>query len=212
MSSNPPIYRKRKNNSQNSEDNNSSSEVISQDSVKLESPVKNDTIPEQSSVYLGVPYIIHEIECLCVSSVQRGMAHDGHGRIIEVFSLVSKDDGKIIPSIVQCEHCGRKWKVENINDYDLMTSDAIASYTKKRLQNLIPNEISHVCEELKVSTAIMAYIFWIFENKQWGSSVILSNKKFRREDEAFSSKILIINGPTNFSITEIKSSNIAEIW
>ncbi len=161
--------------------------------------------------YQGPPYVLHEVECLCFSRVQKAMAHDAHGRRFDVFSLVD-DDGELVNSIVQCEDCGRKWEILGLDDYDLAQMDRMPTYTKKRLQRVLPSDIVHLCDEWKVPTAMMAYISWIIQEEKWGTQVVLSNKKYRREDIAFESRILIIKGPLNFKIEEIQTSNVAEFW
>lgn len=161
--------------------------------------------------YQGPPYILHEVECLCFSRVQKALAHDAHGRRFDVFSLVD-DDGELVSSVVQCEDCGRKWEILGIDDYDLSQMDRMPTYTRKRLQRVLPSDLVHLCDELKVSTALMAYISWIIQEQKWGTQVLLSNKKYRREDITFDSRILIIKGPLNFKIEEIKTSDVAEFW
>lgn len=161
--------------------------------------------------YEGPPYILHEIECLCLSRVQSAMAHDGHGRRFDVFSLIDKE-GEIIPSVVQCEDCGRKWEINGLDNYDLAQIDRMPTYTRKRLQRVLPSDLVHLCEEWKVSTAVIAHIQWIMEEKQWGTHILLSKKKYRREDTSFDTRILVINGPINFKINEIKASDVAEFW
>lgn len=161
--------------------------------------------------YQGPPYILHEIECLCFSRTQRAMAHDAHGRRIEAFSLVD-EDGELIPSVVQCEDCGRKWEINGLDDYDLSQMDRMPTYTRKRLQRVLPSDLVHLCNEWKVPTALMAQIQWIIEEEKWGTQILISKKKYRREDISFDARILIINGPINFKVKEIKASNVAEFW
>lgn len=161
--------------------------------------------------YKGPPYVLHEIECLCISRVQKAMAGDAHGRRFDVFSLVD-ENGEIIPSTVQCEDCGRKWDVLSLDDYDMAQIDKMPTYTRKRLQRILPKDLVNACEEWKVSTALMAYMSWVIEEKKWGTQIIVNRKKYRREDISYDTRILIIEGPINFKIKEMQASNIAELW
>lgn len=189
--------------------------------VKKKPPAKRKRKTKQQKIeeeianakleYKGPPYMLHEIECLCFSRTQRAMAHDAHGRRIDVFSVID-EEGEVVPSVIQCEDCGRKWEINGLDDYDLAQLDRMPTYTRKRLQRVLPSELVHLCDEWKVPTALMAQIQWIIEEEKWGTQILISKKKYRREDIAFETRILIINGPLNFKVREVKASNIAEFW
>lgn len=195
----------------NSEESDQPS-IVETDTIEISGNKKiEEEILNSKLKYEGPPFLLHEIECLCFSRIQQSLAHDAHGRRIDVFSLID-EDGAIIPSTIQCEDCGRKWIITDVDDYDLTTIESLPTYTRKRLQRVLPPDISHVCDEFKISTAMMAYIQWIFEEKKWGTQVLLSSRKYRREDISYETKILIINGPANFSIRDMKTSDIAELY
>lgn len=187
----------------NNEDNRNSDE---QKEEKLK--IQDEKLDKD---YMGQPYIIHEIECLCFDRVQRVLAHDSRPNKFKVFQPVDKT-GNAVENIYACESCGRKWLVKDVDDYEPIKWDEKPYYTRKFLERNIPDEIVNLLKDLKCDLYVYAHIYFVLNNQIWGSRVPLAANKIKsaknRDEIRF--KILIIKGIGSFEIKEIPVSTIAD--
>ena len=152
-------------------------------------------------------YLIHEVECVCQNTKYLGLAHAAPATTFEIFQLVNMTDGTLIKSIYECDYCGRLWRVNEFNDYELVAGNANkAVYTKPELIKKLPDDLVKLLQDERVSTSKYAWSLWVLENLKFDETIALSNKENKNNINERTVKLLRIEGIGEYSIKNIKSN------
>ena len=166
---------------------------------------KSEEINEEEVEYLGPPYVLHEIDCICENPQYQFMAHASPDYRFEIFQLVD-DLGNPIEAVFQCDNCGRKWVAKDIGEYELLDNDASPSYEEREIDNKLPGELLKVFNEVEAGPAKKAWALWVLENAHWGDSLPIAIRDDHTDDDHLVYKQVTINGFGDYDIKDMTAS------
>lgn len=162
----------------------------------------------ESQKYKGLPYLIHQIECLCISPSERLLASKSHYYTFNVFQIVD-DEGNAMEGVFQCDNCGRKWQVNDVDDYDFVAFNEEPVYSPKKIDKLLPPRLVMALNEFKCDPYIKAWCLWVLRNKKWGESICIQVRVPKKDQEILKFKLLTLYSETKYDIKELSGSTVA---
>lgn len=133
----------------------------------------------------------HLIECHCVLPQYRTRPDPIYHRFV-VFSEVDGDD--VVPKYAQCNNCGVIHRISDISKSEILmgNDESVSIVSINDIKLSIPQNIVSVLESYAVDLTTWEHVLFIFENKQWGSHVILTAES---KNERTEGKLLRFSGP-----------------
>ena len=136
--------------------------------------------------------IKHLIECHCTLKIyDRGEDIQNHiFHKFAVYSKLKKDENKIVEKIAQCNNCGTLHKVFDICKSELVErgkddSNSIIDVEDIKVQ--LSEKVVKILERYKVDIATWEQALDVYEEKSWGSNIIVSRQLI---DQFYHVKIL----------------------
>lgn len=164
------------------------------------------TPTEAKKPYIGAPYVIHEVECICENPYTGALGPASPSFSFEVFQLVN-EDGEMLPGVFKCDNCGRKWKVSEVGgDNDMMDMNAPLAYDKEGMKARLNPKISVALEMVQAPTSKYAWAFWVCAYKKWGSSIVIGKKPDDKNPEVIIARQLTIHAVDSIEVKDIKAS------
>lgn len=121
-------------------------------------------------------YIKHLIECKCVLSQFKNLEPTRWHSFV-VFSVI-KEDGSIIPSFAQCNHCAIVHKITEVGVSSVTTKENIPGLeTIESVSSRLPKSLTTLLEKYNPNLPLLQEIEFIISNGLWGKTVILNKEK-----------------------------------
>jgi hypothetical protein len=186
---------------------------VIKDTKTQEEPQTDDVIEsveesDDSVKYKGLPYIIHQIECLCIDPSERLLSSNSHYYLFNIFQLID-DEGAAMGGVFQCDNCGRKWQVNDVDDYDFVAINENPVYSPKNIDKLLPARLVLMLNEFKCESYVKAWCLWVLQNKKWGESICIQVRVPQKNQEILKFKLLTLHTPTKYDIKELSGSKVA---
>ena len=148
----------------------------------------------------------HLVQCHCVLPQYRGRSEPVFHKFA-VFSIIDEDED-IIPKFSQCNNCGAIHKVVDICKSEIVpgADESAAILTVNDIKSSLPNKISKIIESHNCSHATWEQVKFIFENQEWGQTIVISRETLGDSSQI---KVLKINDEDNFKIeTHLRQEEI----
>lgn len=169
-------------------------------------PTSNPPVEKEKVPYIGAPYVIHEVDCICDNPYTGALGPASPSFSFEVFQLVN-EDGEILPGVFKCDNCGRKWRVNEVGgDHEMMDMNAPLSYDKEGMKSRLNPKISLALETVQAPTSKYAWAFWVCAYKKWGSSLVIGMKPDDKNPDTIIARQLTINAVDSVEVKDIKAS------
>lgn len=148
----------------------------------------------------------HLVTCRCVLP-QFKRREDPPQHQFVVFSVV-QDDGTVTTKFAQCNNCGIIHKVTEINRSEVVSRESMGSLTTVDDMKLgMPAQLANALEAADVDVATWEHARYVWDNKLWGSFVVLSTDE---EDGLRQGKYIQILGENMFKIDTFTREELAK--
>ena len=148
----------------------------------------------------------HLVTCRCVLP-QFKRREDPPQHQFVVFSVV-QDDGTVTTKFAQCNNCGIIHKATEINRSEVVSRESMGSLTTVDDMKLgMPAQLANALEAADVDVATWEHARYVWDNKQWGSFVVLSTDE---EDGLRQGKYIQILGENMFKIDTFTREELAK--
>tara|TARA_B100000029_G_C17497855_1_gene931610 strand:+ start:116 stop:541 length:426 start_codon:yes stop_codon:yes gene_type:complete len=109
-----------------------------------------------------------------------------------VFSVIDDSD-TVIPKYCQCNNCGAVHKVYDICKSEMITGrdELKTATTVSEVRRGLPSDIREVLDAYDCDLPIWENVLFIYLNKQWGQTVVLTRDTINNEVQG---KALRLNG------------------
>ena len=132
----------------------------------------------------------HLIQCHCILPQYRKLDNPIFHKFV-VFSSFDEDQ-EVIPKIVKCNNCDVAHKVFDLCKSELLIGgEDVNVISIADIKKTIPENICNILEENNCDIATWEQTKDVFDNKDWGSNVVLSSKK--------------LSGSTNIKILKLEN-------
>ena len=133
----------------------------------------------------------HLIQCHCMLPQYRGRKEPVFHKFV-VFSVIDDSD-TVIPKYCQCNNCGAVHKVYDICKSEMITGrdELKTATTVSEVRRGLPSDIREVLDAYDCDLPIWENVLFIYLNKQWGQTVVLTRDTINNEVQG---KALRING------------------
>lgn len=117
----------------------------------------------------------HLVKCKCVLPQFRKQHTPPQHQFI-VFSVINDED-RVNLKFAQCPNCGVVHKVIEISRSEIMQNrEAMSSIVSiDDIRSSLPQQLTAMLDANKVDLATWEHTQFIYENKQWGSYVVLAS-------------------------------------
>lgn len=133
-------------------------------------------------------YLKQLIECTCILPQMQNKEPTVFHKFV-VFSEI-KPDGTFKPHYSKCNNCDAIHKVIEVGISKRINKETVSSIiTKEEVAATLPDNLTELLKIYKLDLPTYQEISFIFENKQWPKTVILSKEY---EDGVLSGKLLKI--------------------
>jgi hypothetical protein len=117
--------------------------------------------------------IKHLVECHCTLPQYRNRKERIFHKFV-VFSIIEKE--KVLPKYAQCNNCGIIHYIKEIGKSEFIPKDSSTSIsTIEDVKYSIPKDIREILDDHKLDLPGWEEVAFIYENKRWGSHIILSS-------------------------------------
>ncbi len=133
----------------------------------------------------------HLIQCHCMLPQYRGRKEPVFHKFV-VFSVIDDSD-TVIPKYCQCNNCGAVHKVYDICKSEMITGrdELKTATTVSEVRRGLPSDIREVLDAYDCDLPIWENVLFIYLNKQWGQTVVLTRDTINNEVQG---KALRLNG------------------
>ena len=133
----------------------------------------------------------HLIQCHCMLPQYRGRKDPVFHKFI-VFSVIDDSDS-VLPKYCQCNNCGAVHKVYDICKSEIITGrdELRTATTVSEVRRGLPSDIREVLDAYDCDLPIWENVLFIYLNKQWGQTVVLTRDTINNEVQG---KALRLNG------------------
>ena len=148
----------------------------------------------------------HLIQCHCVLPQYRGRSEPFFHKFA-VFSMIDEEDN-VVPKFAQCNNCQAVHKVVDICKSEIVpgVDESSAILTINDIRPSIPENFCKVMDKHACDQASWEQLKFIFENKVWGESIIVSREILGDSTQI---KLLRINDKENFALeTHLRQEEI----
>lgn len=151
--------------------------------------------------------IKHLVRCVCVLP-QLSKLKDPPSHEFKVFSVLDDDAGEFETSFVQCDNCGVVHKVVNVCESTILAGrDEMSSIvTVDDVKNAVPANLAALLEQNNVDLPTWQQVAWIVEEKQWGSTLVLTSEYIEGTRQG---KALTILGETLYKVSNFTNETVA---
>lgn len=134
----------------------------------------------------------HLIECHCVLPQFRSRSEPIYHKFV-VFSEFD-ENGEIITKYAQCNNCGVIHRVTGVSRSEILTGndESVSIIEIADIKLSLPQNIVSVLESYRVDLATWEQTLFTFDNKLWGSHVILTTES--KPDGQVEGKLLRFTG------------------
>lgn len=149
----------------------------------------------------------HLVKCVCtlpqLSKLQNPPTHE-----FKVFSTFDDEGAGFESSFVQCDNCGVVHKVTDVCTSTILRGrDEMSSVvTIDDVKHAIPQNFAAILEQNRADLPTWQQVAWVLEEKQWGTSVVLTSEYI---DGTRQGKIMTILGDTLFKISNFTNETVA---
>ena len=152
--------------------------------------------------------IKHLIQCHCILPQYRKAENPVFHKFV-VFSIVDDSD-TCVPKYVQCNNCGVVHKVIDLCKSELMTGkEELRSVTTiDEIKLTLPKDISTILESYGVDLPTWENTQFIYLEKKWGHSVILTKDELDGEVQG---KLLLFKADGKYQIESFIAENTVTI-
>lgn len=145
------------------------------------------------------------MECHCILPQYRAKTFEEtvfHKFI--VFSVIDNND-KVISKLVNCNNCGATHRVFDIRKSEIVTGkeDVKSVMDIEDFRLSLPSQLFDVLKSYDLEIHDFEYSQFIIDNKEWGTSLVLSKEEVGEKMEG---KILKFLGPEKFRIESFARS------
>jgi hypothetical protein len=136
-------------------------------------------------------YVKHLIECNCILVIFKDVEPPIFHKFV-VFSELEDETAKVKQSLAQCDNCGAVHKIVEVGQsipQKKETSPTLPDQDEIKTQ--IPAWLSKFLEKYECHISTWQEAQFVYENKLWGTPIILAREK---EDNMVSGKALLILG------------------
>ena len=155
--------------------------------------------------FLGKPYIIHEIECICENPHFRMLAHAAPDYKFEAFHLLD-ELGQPVKSHFACDNCGTVWKCEELGKAEMSDMTIKPIYTKDDINRKLPQDLKGLLDEINVPLSKRAWAVWVLQNSAWGEKIVIGARNDRAGKDNVIYKMLEIRGYGSYRIKDLTAS------
>ena len=148
----------------------------------------------------------HLITCRCVLP-QFKRAPDPPQHQFVVFSVIN-DDNTVRPKFAQCNNCGIVHKVVDVCRSEVGQRETVGSIlTPDEIKATLPQPLANALDANSVDQATWEYAKFVYDNKQWGTFVVLTTDE---EDGMRQGKYVQILGENMFQIDTFEREEIVK--
>tara|TARA_R110002074_G_scaffold90555_4_gene198426 strand:+ start:533 stop:997 length:465 start_codon:yes stop_codon:yes gene_type:complete len=141
--------------------------------------------------------IKHLIQCHCILPQYKNRKDPVFHKFL-VFSIVGDDDA-VIEKISQCNNCGVLHKVIDLCKSDVIRGkeESVSLIEKKDLKFSLPKDLISVLESYDCDLPTWEYVKFVFDQKAWNTSIVLSKEDI---DDVAHIKLLTILSENRINI------------
>ena len=139
----------------------------------------------------------HLVKCRCILPQFKRAENPPVHKFI-VFSVIDDDD-KVVPKFAQCNNCGLIHKIVDICSSEIMRNREFMTSIKTidDIKQSLPENLAKTLELNKSDLPTYEAVSFIYENKLWGSHVVMNSDS---EDGLRQGKYVRILGEVLFKV------------
>jgi len=147
----------------------------------------------------------HLVQCRCVLQQYKKMQNPPLHKFV-VFSIID-DTETVISKFVACNNCGVIHKVFDITKSIIVNREEASILDENEIKCCLPQKLISILDTNNVDRATLELIKFNFENKMWGSRIVLSSELIDGEKNG---KILLLLGENLFKIEQFITQEVVK--